>query len=214
MNICYRNSFYLFILLIGLLVSSQVQSKTLILDQGQVVKPYELSLAFGKKIINDEVQKTTKGSLIATPFSEGGETAVRFKWRSKGVKNKWGSLDKNVHTVTIINREKHTDFSNSYQQKALNIRTKVLQQSDGLVELTMECKWDWQCRSSVQIKAALNDFPKGEWADLTIPLSCFNKNKMDLSKVTTPFILHTSGKLELEISSISVVNLSQPVTKC
>ncbi|MFC3121657.1 putative glycoside hydrolase [Agaribacter flavus] len=197
-----------------LVVGMAQASTTPILADGKAVSPYELSLSFGKKVITDKKQKTAKGSLIATPFTEDEVSGVRFKWRPRGVKNQWGSADTNVHTITVINRQMHANLGDNYQSKALNIRTKVLRKPDELVELTMECKWDWKCRASVQLKSVLSRLPVGEWSNVTIPMACFDQSKIDLSAVTTPFMLHTSGKMELEISSVEVITLSQAVNQC
>ncbi|GLR70145.1 putative glycoside hydrolase [Agaribacter marinus] len=199
------------ILVFGFSLQAQMIS---VVEEGKSVSPYELSLSFGKKVITDKKQKTTKGSLIATPFSDDGISGVRFKWRPRGVKNEWGGVDTNVQTITVINRQRHENLADDYAQKAINVRTKVLRKPDDFVKLTMECNWDWQCRDSVQLKGALSRLPKGEWSNVTIPLACFDQNKIDFSKVTTPFMLQTSGKMELEISSISIVTLDEAVTKC
>jgi len=54
----------------------------------------------------------------------------------------------------------------------------------------------------------------GEWRTLAIPLGCFAKAGADMSKVTTPFSLTTSGKLTVAISGIRVASATVPQDRC
>jgi len=54
----------------------------------------------------------------------------------------------------------------------------------------------------------------GVWSTLAIPLGCFRRDGLDMSKVTTPFILKGDAGLSLSISDIRVDYRSVPMTVC
>lgn len=56
--------------------------------------------------------------------------------------------------------------------------------------------------------------PVGEWRTLTIPLGCFAKAGADMSKITTPFSLATSGKLTIAISGVHMASATVPQDRC
>lgn len=211
--------FFVYLFIISFLAVSpsakaeQLDPNFYIVNQGQSIQPWELSLSFGQVLPNDEGSaKTTKGSLVLRPSQKQTDgDAFKLTWKPKGVKNEWGTEDKNVLTATVINRMNHTDWSLFKDRAALLMDVKVNKAPKKLVELTMECNWNWKCRSTLPLKNALKSLPKGEWVNLPIPLSCFDNGSFDFSKVTTPFMLYTSGKMSLEIANMQLVISDQPI---
>jgi beta-glucosidase len=70
----------------------------------------------------------------------------------------------------------------------------------GKVMLGIECGPG--CRGDLPIDAQLKQAPGGEWRQLKMPLHCFQSKGADLRNVTAPFLLTTSGKLELGIANV------------
>ncbi|WP_394174807.1 putative glycoside hydrolase [Thalassotalea litorea] len=180
---------------------------------GQSNTPWQFSLQFGQVALENQSGKTAKGSLKAQKATRNVEgDAVRLTWKPKGVKNEWGTEDKNVMTANIINTQRFANLLPYQDRGVLLIDIKVNNAPNKNVDFTMECNWDWQCRSSFPLKNALKRLPKGEWAMLPIPLSCFKRADFDLSKVTSPFMLYTGGKMDLEINNVRVVQTENPLS--
>ena len=66
----------------------------------------------------------------------------------------------------------------------------------------------------VPVTNALKNAPKGEWQTLAIPLGCFGAAGADMQKITTPFVLSTSGRMTIAVSGLSVVSVSVPQDRC
>ncbi|MFC7291278.1 putative glycoside hydrolase [Hirschia litorea] len=182
---------------------------------GKSVGPWEYSLNYGKEILTTLPAQTTKSSLTATSATKTIEgDAIRLKWSPKGIKNEWGSPDANVMTLNLINRQTPLDFSTVQNDAALVIDVRVIRPPQKVVELNMECNWDWKCRSAVQLKSVFKKLPKNEWVSLPLPLKCFADENFDFSKITSPLILQTTGKMEIEVGDIRLAAFPADQAKC
>jgi beta-glucosidase len=57
--------------------------------------------------------------------------------------------------------------------------------------------------------------PMGEWQTLSIPLACYAAAGADLTRVTAPFAVETSGRFALTISEVSLAQKSAgPAPRC
>jgi beta-glucosidase len=70
------------------------------------------------------------------------------------------------------------------------------------------------CRGSVPIAHDLPVIAPGQWGHLKIPLVCFARAGADLSRVTTPFALETSGPLALSVANIHLESGTDGVMSC
>lgn len=182
---------------------------------GKAVAPWELSLNFGKEVLTTLPAETAKGSLIATSATKTKEgDAIHLKWSPKGLKNEWGTDDKNVMTVNLTNKQAALNLSSIQNDAALVVDIRIIKAPKDLVELTMECNWDWKCRSSLQLKSVFKKLPKNEWVSLPLPLQCFAKDDFDFSKVTSTFMLQTSDKMEIELGDIRLAAFPADQAKC
>lgn len=180
---------------------------------GQAVKPWEMSLAFGKVKLDTYPASSYKGTLTATQATRTNPNDVlNLKWVPRGVKNKWDSLDKNVSTLNVSN--KMVDLSTVQNDAAVVFDIKVIRAPTKPVDLTMECNWDWECRSSIALKSVFRKLPKKEWVSVPIPLKCFNDGNFDYSKITSIFMLQTSGKMEIELGDIRLAAFPAEKAKC
>lgn len=183
---------------------------------GNAVVPWELSLQFGKIALENQSGETVRGSLVAEPVSRNGENdAIRFTWSPKGVKNEWGTDDKSVQTITLINRMSHVDISPVVDQAALTMDVRVIKAPNKHVTITLEAAWDWETRAGVPLKAALRNIPKKEWISVPVPLRCFLKDKedFDFSKLTG-IQLQTDGKMQIEISDLRLTAFPADQVNC
>jgi len=70
------------------------------------------------------------------------------------------------------------------------------------------------CRGGVPIAREVAATTPGQWGHLKIPLACFARAGADMSHVTTPFALETSGKLALTIANIHLESGTDGVASC
>jgi beta-glucosidase len=66
----------------------------------------------------------------------------------------------------------------------------------------------------VPVTNALKNAPKGAWQTLAIPLGCFARAGADMQKITTPFVLNTSGRLTIAVSGLTIASVSVPQDRC
>ncbi|MCF2950268.1 hypothetical protein L0668_19325 [Paraglaciecola aquimarina] len=183
--------------------------------QGKGVGPWELSLQFGQVKLDNNSGKTVKGSLTASPTKKVKDNdSVSLTWRPRGVENEWGSADLNVLTMNIINTKGLVDISSVKDLAALTFDIKVNRKPKELVELMMESNWDWQTRSKFPLKNVLSRLPKKKWTTVPIPLKCFENDKLDFSKISTIFMLQTSGRMEIELGDIRLTGFPADKVKC
>ena len=182
---------------------------------GKSIAPWELSLQYGQVKLIDGKGKTTKGSLKATPATKQIENdAIKFTWTPKGVMNQWNTADKNVHTLTLTNTKQHLNLLPVLDTAALVIDLKLLKAPRKQVDITMECNWDWKCRSTLPLKNVLKKQPINEWVSLPIPLKCFDNGKLDYRQITSVMQLYSSDKLTLEINNIRLAAINGNELKC
>ena len=53
-----------------------------------------------------------------------------------------------------------------------------------------------------------------KWTRIAIPLRCFEKAGVDMTRVETPLSIATSGTLDLVLSSARIVSPSGPALQC
>ena len=128
--------------------------KSVLVNHGEALEPWAMSLQFGQTKIENKQAKTTKSSLVAS-VSDGDVNAINFVWRPRGVKNQWGSEDKSVSTLNVINSQYATDLTTASKNMALLLNLRINKAPNKHVELSMECNWDWQCRSTIPLKSCL-----------------------------------------------------------
>lgn len=199
---------------IGTQVSAQTPDpNSYYLHMGQAVSPWELSLNFGDAVLDqDRTGSTLRNSLIARPGSV--DSAVNLKWSPKGIKNEWGAADQNVLTMSIINRQGLVDLTSVVDQAALVFDVKVVSPPNKHVDLMMECNWDWQCHSTIPLKQPLRRLPRNEWVSFPVPLQCLDNDAFDFSKISTSFMLYTSGKMEIELGDVRLAAFPPDQVKC
>ena len=66
----------------------------------------------------------------------------------------------------------------------------------------------------VPVTNAVKNAPKGAWQTLAIPLGCFARAGADMQKITTPFVLNTSGRLTIAVSGLTIASVSVPQDRC
>jgi beta-glucosidase len=60
------------------------------------------------------------------------------------------------------------------------------------------------CGGAVDLTSTLNQATLGEWRRVRVKLSCFRDAGADVSKVSEPFVLNTSGRLRLSLTTVQL----------
>jgi len=70
------------------------------------------------------------------------------------------------------------------------------------VLLRMDC--GWPCSGAVDLTPVLKGMASNEWQTISVPVACFARRGVDLSRVNTPFLMATRGELLVDIAEIAV----------
>lgn len=80
------------------------------------------------------------------------------------------------------------------------------------VKLGMDCGDD--CGGRVEIGDLLAAFPVGEWRTVTVRLSCIADAGVDLTHVTTPFLISSAGELMLRFAHVRLESAAEGYADC
>ncbi len=97
-------------------------------------------------------------------------------------------------------------------QLSLGFDYRVGKSSKADIAVLMECGAG--CRGSVPITQAVGGSPAGQWMHLKIPLACFAHAGADMSRISAPFSVTTSGELELSVGNIRLETGTDKVLDC
>ncbi len=93
-----------------------------------------------------------------------------------------------------------TDLEAAGGVLAMELRLHA-QPSDAVL-LRMDC--GWPCSGAVDLTPVLKTMGAGEWNTVSVPVACFARRGVDLSKVNTPFLMATRGALIVDIAEIAI----------
>jgi beta-glucosidase len=91
---------------------------------------------------------------------------------------------------------------------ALVVSMKINKHPKGKVELMMDCVWP--CRGALNVTRELRSMPKDTPLMVIVPLGCFERVGVDLTKVNSPLLLSSSKKFALTISDVRIVSQIDP----
>jgi beta-glucosidase len=89
-------------------------------------------------------------------------------------------------------------------EAALQLRYRLDERPTAPTRLAMRCGPG--CAGAVDLTPTLLQAPPGQWRSMKVKLSCFRDAGADVSKVTEPFALNTSGRLRLSVSSVQLTS--------
>ncbi|AJA08499.1 beta-glucosidase [Sphingopyxis fribergensis] len=130
------------------------------------------------------------------------EDSVRLRWTGAGP------------AVAAIVEDAPADLSRqSNGDLALELELRVDTPPSADVSLIMGC--GSQCAAGFPLRAMLAEAAKtAKWTRFAIPLRCFEKAGVDMTRVETPLSIATSGTLDLVLSSARIVSPSGPTLQC
>ncbi|WP_353653368.1 glycoside hydrolase family 3 C-terminal domain-containing protein [Blastomonas sp. UPD001] len=130
------------------------------------------------------------------------EDSVRLRWTGAG-----------PAVAAIVMGEAEDLSRQANGELALEIELRVDTPPTADVSLVMGC--GAQCAGGFPLAPMLTAAAKtGKWTRIAVPLSCFAKAGVDMTRVDTPLSLATSGKLEIVMSSARIVSPTGPVIQC
>mgnify|MGYP003327583789 FL=1 len=118
------------------------------------------------------------------------------------IRDSFTGADKRL-SVVYMQSEYPTDLTDLDKAGgALVIDFRVVKKPTAPVNLRMDCKYP--CSGAVRFTKALLNAPRGEWTQKSVPTSCFDNQRLQLSQVNTAFVLATEGDITLDISEIKL----------
>ena len=94
-----------------------------------------------------------------------------------------------------------SDYANS--DAALVVLLRVDTPPQKRVILRMGC--GYPCAAEADIRKLLRALPAGEWVRTSFDIKCFAEQGLDASRVDTPFVLLSPGRLAISIAGVSIV---------
>ncbi|WP_447761229.1 glycoside hydrolase family 3 N-terminal domain-containing protein [Sphingopyxis panaciterrae] len=130
------------------------------------------------------------------------EDSVRLRWTGAG------------HAIAAIAQDAPTDLSRQANgDLALELEFRVNAAPTADVSLSMRC--GTSCAGGFPIGGLLAEAAKsGKWTRLAVPLRCFEKAGVDMSRVNVPLTLATAGSLDITLSAARIVSPSGPQLQC
>jgi beta-glucosidase len=142
------------------------------------------------------------GHLIMTAADKSAQEDARLlSW--SGAEPAWVGLTGS--SSIDLQREANGQLSLAFDYKA---------SSPPAANVTLRIDCGAGCRGGVPISAEVAATVPGQWGHLKVPLACFARAGADLSHITTPFALESSGKLVLTVANIHLESGTDGVAPC
>jgi len=162
---------------------------------GRAQAPWKLLLRHGDRTVPVAVGTTAGGvdSVVSTRAVDGDgvqEGGRQFSWSGQGpgeVAIAGPALDMRM-------------LSNG--EASLLLAYRLDEKPSAPTRLAIGCGRG--CGGAVDLTSTLNQATPGEWSSLKVKLSCFRDAGADVSKVSEPFVLNTSGRLRLSLTTVQL----------
>jgi beta-glucosidase len=191
-------------------------------------KNYDPLFPFGYGLRYGEKHEIAQLSEVAPPRSATGADGIYF---ARGATPPgWTLAPSGGATVKAIDRRGQEDtrlvtFTGGEQAFTLTAAQPLdlSRETNAQLSLVIDYRVDQKPGASVfvsidqgrlPITGALANATVGQWQTLAMPLGCFSRAGVDMSKVSRPFALSTAGPLQIAISDIRVVSATVPQDKC
>ncbi len=143
--------------------------------------------------VTGNVSESPNGVVVATVADREGEgDAIRVSWNGKG---------EGQYFVGTGSPRDWREFLHS--EAALLVEIKVERPPTKTVTMRMDCQHP--CGAKAELTDFLRKVPPERWIPLSVDLKCFADAGADFSRIDTPFLLLTKGKLIVATGDIRVV---------
>lgn len=132
---------------------------------------------------------------------------------NKGVSVAWNG--NGFGRLVLRNNVPNNDFLAQYANGAvLDVNIRVIEKPTKSVNLVVAS--GHLATNLLDVTKALTKLPLNQWQPLRIDLSCFTRERADMSKIDVPFSLETQGVLNIDIRDVSFrrVESAENVINC
>ena len=160
---------------------------------GRVIAPWAFTLADAKGAAPAAADSASSpaGVVSVRPVDAGAQESGRaFAWTGQGE----GTIAIDGPPVDLL-RQTNGDM-------AVAVRLRIDEPPTGAVALELDCSGK-PC-AGLDATRLLKAQPTGEWRTLKVKLACFRESAADMTKVTAPFALKTSGRLGVSIADVAL----------
>lgn len=145
--------------------------------------------------------ESTSGKIKAQPEDyQGRNDALHLTWSKNEIQGQLALYGPAV------------DLSAFKDIAALTMDMKIARKPTAQVTVGMDC--GPSCRAETPVDKQLKKEKINKWFAFSIPLNCFKNDGFDFSKISGPFLISTSGVLELSIANIRLVRLPEGEEGC
>jgi beta-glucosidase len=173
-------------------------------DKGLPVQPWSLRVSNGP----DSTRITTTpaeaigGRVKVTAIDDQvQEGARRFVFAGDGP----ATVSLTSEGAVDVSRETNGDVM---------LLVRVRRDAEAAQDVTVGMSCGANCGGTLPFAATLNSLPAGKFTTVGIPLKCFQKAGVDVSKVDGAFAVQTSGKLDLSFSQVKLGTVADHTLTC
>ncbi|APG62327.1 1,4-beta-D-glucan glucohydrolase [Sphingorhabdus lutea] len=131
------------------------------------------------------------------------EDARRFIWSGKS-----------PATLVLVGEGAYDLSRESNGAVAIEIDYRVNKIGDAPVNLISYNIGPQAAGNGIDISAMLKMPAPGEWKTMSVPLSCFEKQGLDMTKIAVPLGISTQGVLDISISRVALGSSANGLVKC
>jgi beta-glucosidase len=185
-------------------VPAELMSTGSYFDKGQPVQPWSLRVSNGTDTtrITTVPAETVGGRVKVTAIDDAvQEGARRFVFDGSGA----AAVQITSEGAVDISRETNGDVM-------LLVRLRRDADAPKDVKLGMACGAG--CGGSIALGDTLAGVPAGKWQTIGVPLKCFAKAGVDVSKVNQTLSIESSSKLDVSISQVKLGTVADKTYSC
>ncbi len=166
------------------------------LFQGRALPPWQLFVGDSKawRVPASSSTTTSAAGVVSVTATDRvvQEDARTVSWNGKG--------DGQVYLQAEIPQDLSSYLS---RESAIVLELKVDQPPTKKVTLRMDC--GYPCGAQGDLTDLMKKLPTGVWVPISIDLQCFGAQGADFSRIDTPFLLLTRGKLAVSFADVRIV---------
>jgi beta-glucosidase len=184
-------------------IPAELMSAGSFFDKGQAVQPWSLRVSNGTDTTRittvpvESVGGRVKVTAVDDQVQEGGRRFVLSGGKATIQITSEGSVD--------LSREANGDV-------ALLVRLR--RDSDIPKDLKFGMACGAGCEGRLPVAAELQALAAGKWQTVGVPLKCFAKSGVDVSKVNEALVVETEEKLDLSFSQVKLGTVADKTLSC
>lgn len=162
--------------------------------------------------VSDPDNYTGVNAVNLSAKSSGGKVTMKpdtYRQEGDAIRVTWARKKENGK-ISLSGPD--TDLTIAQNVAALTMELRINRMSKKDVKIGLDCHYP--CGAELSIGKQLRKSPKKEWFTFPIPLNCFQGKDFDISKISGPFSISTTGKMDISIANIRLERLPEGETGC